>query len=291
MLVQKRVVLERFVQTQDETKKAIEEDINKSFYGKHYCGIGVIQSADINAIGMFRPSINRWSMSVVPYDVTFNVLSIPPGTIIPNARLHMKKQNNNNTTYLFVCKINDIDGRPFPTSTMIINGQERDGIVATISTMNKGQQSTDLYKHLVEGSMVNLVCLHAYPAEGKSQALAFNADIITSVPPKYFKYTSMIDIDRIKKLTTKAKVDYVLFGEHNAITSKYTETLTEGTVYAMTIYGFTPATSDLAIDFIVKPNTSCNSAIECEIGMDTLSNYLYYTMYNWKCVLETLKSN
>jgi hypothetical protein len=278
MLVKKRVFINRQLESLDTNVDRLKEDLTSSFVGHQFVS-GLVDSFELHSVGASTPCPNKDANTLVAADVTFNILSIPPGFIIAGATIMNIKQDSNNVTYILSAPFFDIDGKQI--------GVGRPMVIGFVTTMNKPVESLNIYKRLVIGSKVALSCISNIFAEGKMQPLTFNAEVIEHVNPKCFTHNSHIDVGRIKKLATKQKVNYPLF-EHHAVGDVE---LVEGRRYCMSIYGFTEHNGGVGIDFITLPNTVRRTGlqgIEHEIGIDTLSNYLYYTMCNWTCALKAL---
>lgn len=293
MLCKRQYDIKRHISGQSISKKVIEDNIKDSFLGLHYGGIGLIQNFSIQAIGLFEPTIDKRSVSKVPVRVNFDMFCIPSGFIISNATLIKIRSENNNTTYLFNCKFYDVEGNSIFSNEITVAGKKASGIIGTMITMGKSAETLNRYKFLAEGERVNLVSIMPLPNDGK-QFMMFNCDLIAAVDAKYFKYNSSMDLTKTAKLAVKDKVNYPLFSKHAEVINKLITTdLVEGTIYAMTIYGFHEASDANPIDFIREQSsaeiTNSNTQYEVALGFDTLSNYLYYTMYNWRCAIEGLK--
>lgn len=284
MLVRINTVLNRELQAVNINEEVVSRDLQNSFVGVYY-QVGSVRSFELNGFGASYPSAGRGT-TFVPVSVTFNTFTIPPGFIIANCTVANIKQDSNNTTFMVIGDISEI--APLVGQSNI-SEQNKNRVIGLITTMNKSIESLNMYKHLVVGSRVNLVCLTMIANEGKHQPLSFNADAIERVQPKYFTYSEAIDCKRINDLATKAKVDYPLFADHR-FASQVSKPIV-GNHYCMTIYGITEGDSDDAIDFISQQRTSklpTATGIDDIIGMDSLDSYLYYTMTNWVNALKAL---
>jgi len=283
--------------------KVVDDDIKNSFMGLQYAGLGLIQNYNVIKIGNFIPTIGKKSVSQVPVTVNFDIFSIPSGFIISNAIVSWVRRESNNMTFVFSCEFYDIAGKLIPASEPIKN-KKTTSIIGTMVTMGKSAESLQKYNFLKEGDRVNIVCIMPSSAESKPYMM-FNCDLIEQVEPKYFKYESF-DTSEFSNLFIKDKVNYPLFSKHNM--TKYVTELVEGTVYAMTIYGFavvnsasnsvgsTELTESVeSIDFIKQTLTSeqltSNGEYETALGFNTLGKYLYYSLYNWRCAIEGLNKN
>jgi hypothetical protein len=289
MLVKKRIAITRKLPVLGADEDAVLRDLQSSFVGYHYM-VGIVRSVELNCVGSFSPSIGKGGNTTVSADVTFNILAIPPGFVIANATVRNIKQDSNNTTYVLAADIGSI--APIIGNTALSQDNEN-RIFGFITTMNKSPESLNMYKHLIVGSRVNLVCLANIFAEGKAQPLSFNANIIERVNPKCFLYDKSIDTDRIAELAVGQKVDFPLFADHR-FSANGKKPLIEGSRYFMTIYGFAEADDQPGIDFISMQNSlriNTPAGMENIIGLNTLNNYLYFVMSNWIYALKVLSSS
>lgn len=273
MLRKHHFYMERLINSPSISKEIVEKLSIESLLGRQYGCFGLVQDVKIDQIGLFSTVDRKNIISRVPVSAELTIFSIPHGFIISNAILLHIKPVSNNITYVFDCNFYDVDGREIYSSTIPKT------IIGTITTMDKSQESLGRYKFLKIGDRVNLVSIMSIVRDGTKNQV-FNCDIIEHAMPKYFKYEKSIDTSAILSLATTDKVKYPLFEKH---TGKLVTNLIEGNVYAMTIYGFTETDNrEDVIDFLTESNTL--------IGIDSLNNYLYYVMYNWKCALEGLNN-
>lgn len=288
MFAKKRIYLNRKLSVVSVDDDAVRQDLTDSFVGKHYCMIGVVRGFDLHNVSAASLGPMKGAKSLVSVDVTFDILTIPPGFIMANVEVISIKQDSNNTTYLISGQLYDVDGA-LVNSQIMISGKPLP-IIGLITTMNKSVESLNRYKYLVVGSRTNIVCLTNILAEGKQLPISFNADVIDHVLPKCFVYNNSIDVKSIIDLAIKTKIDYPLFEKHKFTQSLKETDLVEGQQYIMSVYGLSSGTTDDSIDYITSANTKPNnSSINHEIGLDTLSGYLYHTMYNWVCAYQSSK--
>ena len=286
MLGSRRMCINRQIESFDTNIDAIKDDIERSFL-KHIFQNSLVTSLTINGYGPIYPCAGKSANSSVSVDTTLTSLMIPPTFIVAGATVFKTKTMGNDTIFILSADFYDENGNKITAS---VADKDSQPITAFISTMNKSAESLNLYKHLVVGSQVNIVCLTNIIAEGKKQPMSINADIIEKVNPKGFIYNKSIDIERIRALVVKQKVNYPLFANH--IHTGNNIELQEGKKYSMSIYGFSEV-GDALYDMINLPNTVRHNTpygTENEIGIDTLSGYLYATMLNWICALRTLSN-
>lgn len=286
MLGSRRMCINRQIESFDTNIDAIKDDIERSFL-KHIFQNSLVTSLTINGYGPIYPCAGKSANSSVSVDTTLTSLMIPPTFIVAGATVFKTKTMGNDTIFILSADFYDENGNKITAS---VADKDSQPITAFISTMNKSAESLNLYKHLVVGSQVNIVCLTNIIAEGKKQPMSINADIIEKVNPKGFIYNKSIDIERIRALVVKQKVNYPLFANH--IHTGNNIELQEGKKYSMSIYGFSEV-GDALYDMINLPNAVRHNTpygTENEIGIDTLSGYLYATMLNWICALRTLSN-
>lgn len=283
MLTSKRMCVNRQLEAFDTNTEAIKNDLDES-YLKHIFQNCLVTSITINGYGSTYPCSGKNANSMVSVDATLTSLTIPPTFIIAGATVFNIRNMGNDTIFMLSADFYDDNN-----NKITVSERQPQPITAFISTMNKSAESLNLYKHIVIGSQINIVCLTNIIAEGKRQPISINADIIERVNPKGFIYNKSIDVDRINALVAKQKVNYPLFANH--IYGNSVE-MQEGKKYNMSIYGFTEV-GDALYDMINMPNTVRHYTpygLENEIGIDTLSGYLYATMLNWTYALRTLSN-
>lgn len=282
MLRKHSFYMERFINSPSVNNEIVERTTVESFNGRQYSCLGLVQDIKVTNIGLFTPVDRKNIISRVPIKVDMEIFSIPHGFIISNAILKHIKPVSNNITYVFSCNFYNVDGEEILASTI------ENSIIGTVTTMDKSQESLSRYKYLRVGDRVNLVCIMPIVRDGTKNQV-FNCDIIEHAEPKYFEYNKNIDIAAILKLAVKGKVAYPLFEKHN---NNVVEKLVEGKIYSMNIYGFAESNESDSINFINRELTTermtSDSDYNVSLGINTLNNYLYYTMYNWRCALEGL---
>jgi hypothetical protein len=277
--------MERLINSPSISNEIVERTTVESLLGRQYGCMGLVQDVKVKQIGLFTTVDRKNVVSRVPVTIDMNIFSIPNGFVISNAILIAIKPVSNNVTYVFNCNFYDVDGNEIAAS------KTPNTIIGTVTTMDKSQESLARYKFLKVGDRVNLTCIMPIIRDGTKNQV-FNCDIIDHLEPKYFMHDAQIDVAAILKLTVKDKIKYPLFQLHTSESSKPTTNLVEGKIYAMTIYGFHESAEETSIDFIKQKITTetmaSDSDFNVSIGISSLNNYLYYTMYNWKCAFEGL---
>lgn len=285
MLVRKRVVVNVGFQGKSTDDESLNKEIREKYVGYNYC-IGTVEDATIVQKGFSKLSRRKNIYAMIPIILDLRIFTIPEDFIVANAELIMIKNNiNNNSAYIFKCSFKDEMGNPIVSEIKATNGSMQPKYNGVLNTMNKPPESLKLYKHLAIGDRCNLICRNTFICDGKTQ-IHFNCDIIEHAEPKYFVHSNSINIDRIKALAVKEKIKLPLFEKHtfDGIIDK----LVEGESYAMTIYGFRKIVPETdTIDFIKLEKTKkverSDRLEDLSIGLDSIDEYLYAVMLNWKC--------
>jgi hypothetical protein len=293
MLVTKRIVVNARISSKSIDDVTVTKEIESKYVGYNYGNLGLVNSLTVVQKGFCMLSSKKSIFAVLPVIVDLRIFTIPEGFIIANAELNTIKNNlDNNSFYLFSCSPKDEFGNQIISKHKDKDGKDLDNFVAVLSTMNKTPEMVKNYRHLAIGSRCNVMCKNVMINDGKLH-IAFNCDIVEHIELRYFIHDASIDTKRINDLAIKAKASGPIFSLHASYFGKTVEKLEVGKPYCMSIYGLSPESDpkDEAIDFI-KLNTTeavmhSNSSMDLNIGMDTINNYLYYTMLNWRSVYET----
>lgn len=297
MLVNKRVTVNARIASKTIDDNVVSEEIKAKYVGFNYGNLGMVTSVEVLRKGLSGISNKKSVFTILPVEIDLRIFTIPEGFIVANATLMMIKNNiDNNNYYIFSYFPKDEFGKEINNKYKGKDNTDMERFIAIVETMNKTPEEIKSFKHLAIGSKCNLVCKNAVMNDGKPR-ITFNCNILEHANVVNFVYHSVnggIDITRIKPLMTSTKVNLPLFSEHAQYFGKTVDNLEEGKTYTMSIYGFSiPIIGDnTTIDYI-KLNTTVaamhsSGSVDLDIGLDSVGNYLYYTMMNWKYSIETL---
>mgnify|MGYP000019252693 CR=1 FL=1 len=293
MLVNKRVKINARISSKTTDDISVSNEIKAKYVGFNYGNLGIVTSAEVLSKGLSCMSNKKSVFSILPVEIDLRIFTIPEGFILANATLITIKSNiDNNSFYIFSCNPKDEFGKELDSKYKGKDG-DMERFIAIVDTMNKTPEEIKNFKHLAVGSKCNLVCKNPVMNDGRPR-ITINCNIIEHADVKYFTYDKSIDINRIKTMVSTSKISIPLFATHLQYFDKTVGELEEGKNYCMSIYGFSPVTGDdTTIDFIKLKVTNAglhsSASVDLDIGLDVISNYLYYNMLNWKCAIETIK--